>query len=76
MRWQTASGSAPRIRRWFWEMPDFARRAYEEEIMDDLNQPEHEFAAAYRELEIINRRLGGVRAIERFLPGESNVRCE
>jgi ubiquinone/menaquinone biosynthesis C-methylase UbiE len=36
--------------------------------MDDLSQPQDEFAAAYRELEIINRRLGGVRAIERFLP--------
>jgi ubiquinone/menaquinone biosynthesis C-methylase UbiE len=36
--------------------------------MDDLGQPEPEFAAAYRELEIINKWLGGVRAIERFLP--------
>jgi ubiquinone/menaquinone biosynthesis C-methylase UbiE len=36
--------------------------------MDDLGQPEHDFAAAYRELEIINKWLGGVRAIERFLP--------
>jgi ubiquinone/menaquinone biosynthesis C-methylase UbiE len=54
-------------------LPRFARRANEEEIMDDLNQPEHDFAAAYRELEIINRRLGGVRAIERFLPGGSNL---
>ena len=36
--------------------------------MDDLSRPEHEFAAAYRELKIINRTLGGVRAIERFLP--------
>ena len=43
--------------------------------MDDLGQPEHEFAAAYRELEIINKWLGGVRAIERFLPAsqESNL---
>jgi ubiquinone/menaquinone biosynthesis C-methylase UbiE len=41
--------------------------------MDDLTRPESEFAAAYRELEIINRRLGGVRAIERFLPPESNL---
>jgi ubiquinone/menaquinone biosynthesis C-methylase UbiE len=43
--------------------------------MDDLGQPEHEFAAAYHELEIINKWLGGVRAIERFLPasGESNL---
>jgi len=36
--------------------------------MDDLSRPEHEFAAAYRELKIINRTLGGVRAIGRFLP--------
>jgi ubiquinone/menaquinone biosynthesis C-methylase UbiE len=36
--------------------------------MDDLSRPEQEFAAAYRELKIINRTLGGVRAIERFLP--------
>jgi ubiquinone/menaquinone biosynthesis C-methylase UbiE len=41
--------------------------------MDDLNEPEREFAAAYRELEIINRWLGGVRAIERFLPSRSNL---
>jgi ubiquinone/menaquinone biosynthesis C-methylase UbiE len=36
--------------------------------MDDLSRPEEEFAAAYRELKIINRTLGGVRAIQRFLP--------
>jgi ubiquinone/menaquinone biosynthesis C-methylase UbiE len=36
--------------------------------MDDLSRPEQEFAAAYRELKIINSTLGGVRAIERFLP--------
>jgi ubiquinone/menaquinone biosynthesis C-methylase UbiE len=50
-----------------------AYRADEPEIMDDLSEPDHEFAAAYRELAIINRRLGGVRAIERFLPGGSNL---
>jgi ubiquinone/menaquinone biosynthesis C-methylase UbiE len=48
--------------------PSFSGRASGPEIMDDLSQPEHEFAEAYRELEIINRNLGGVRAIERFLP--------
>jgi ubiquinone/menaquinone biosynthesis C-methylase UbiE len=50
-------------------------RSNESEIMDDLGQPEHEFAAAYRELEIINKWLGGVRAIERFLPAslDSNL---
>jgi ubiquinone/menaquinone biosynthesis C-methylase UbiE len=54
-------------------MRSFAQRANEAEIMDDLSQPEEEFAAAYRELEIINRWLGGVRAIERFLPAGSNL---
>jgi ubiquinone/menaquinone biosynthesis C-methylase UbiE len=52
--------------------PDFARRSHESEIMDDLSQPDHEFAAAYRELETINKKLGGVRAIRRFLPKTSN----
>ena len=53
--------------------PDFRHRVDEPEIMDDLSQPEHEFAAAYRELEIINRKLGGIRAIERFLPRATNL---
>ncbi len=48
-----------------FSLPD---RSYETEIMDDLSQPESEFATAYRELEVVNRRLGGIRAIERFLP--------
>jgi ubiquinone/menaquinone biosynthesis C-methylase UbiE len=51
----------------------FERRAVEGEIMDDLSQPESEFAAAYRELTVINRWLGGIRAIERFLPAGSNL---
>ncbi len=42
--------------------------------MDDLERPAGEFVAAYRELEIINRRLGGVRAIQRFLPPIPNPR--
>ena len=41
--------------------------------MDDLSQPEEEFAVAYRELEFINKRLGGVRAIRRFLPSGSRL---
>src|SRR5262245_6520016 len=49
-------------------LSSFQYRANEAEIMDDLDQPDREFAAAYRELEIINANLGGVRAIERFLP--------
>jgi len=54
-------------------LPSFRSRLDEPEIMDDLGQPESEFAAAYRELEIINKWLGGVRAIERFLPPSSQV---
>ena len=41
--------------------------------MDDLSRPDSEFDEAYRELGIINRRLGGIRAIERFLPHKSNL---
>jgi len=49
------------------------QRSFEPEIVDDLGQPESEFAAAYRELTLINRWLGGIRAIERFLPAGSNL---
>ena len=48
-------------------MHDFSRRAEETELMDDLSRPVSEFDRAYRELAVINRRLGGIRAIERFL---------
>lgn len=41
--------------------------------MDDLSRPAHEFDAAYRELAVINRWLGGIRAIERFLPAAPNL---
>jgi ubiquinone/menaquinone biosynthesis C-methylase UbiE len=51
----------------------FTHRAHVDEIMDDLSRPKHEFADAYRELEIINRWLGGIRAIRRFLPSDSNL---
>ena len=54
-------------------MPDLSRRSSETELMDDLSRPAPEFEAAYRELAIINRRLGGVRAIERFLPASPNL---
>src|SRR5438552_17629014 len=54
-------------------MPNFSRRVEASEIMDDLGRPDSEFDQAYRELEIINRRLGGIRAIQRFLPSESNL---
>jgi len=53
--------------------PDFSRRSQQSEIMDDLAQPAPEFAAAYRELSIVNRWLGGVRAIDRHLPQASNL---
>lgn len=49
-------------------MIDIAHRADLTELMDDLSRPDAEFAAAYRELEAINRWLGGVHAVERFLP--------
>jgi hypothetical protein len=72
---RTASDSDPRIRRSFWaagtSRMKFDRRSNQTEIMDDFNQPESEFDSAYHELEIVNRRLGGVRAIERFLPQPS-----
>jgi ubiquinone/menaquinone biosynthesis C-methylase UbiE len=41
--------------------------------MDDFDRPDAEFDEAYRELEIINRRLGGIGAIERFLPDGANL---
>src|SRR5262249_51431929 len=69
MRWPIALALARKIRRSFSEMfSRFASRSPESEIMDDLTRPAREFDAAYRELEVINRRLGGIRAIERFLP--------
>lgn len=49
-------------------MPDFSARAQASELMDDLSRPVAEFDQAYRELATINRKLGGIRAIERFLP--------
>lgn len=52
---------------------NFKTRANLTEIMDDLSQPEAEFDLAYRELKIINEQLGGIRAIERFLPQGSNL---
>ena len=54
-------------------MVKFKNRAELTEIMDDLTQPEEEFLAAYRELKVINERLGGIRAIERFLPKGSDL---
>jgi ubiquinone/menaquinone biosynthesis C-methylase UbiE len=49
-------------------MSRFRRRAMIPELMDDLSRPRGEFDEAYRDLARVNRWLGGVRAIERFLP--------
>ena len=54
-------------------MPDFSARAQVTEFMDDLSRPVAEFDQAYRELATINRKLGGIRAIERFLPDGKNL---
>lgn len=52
---------------------DFKARAHLTEIMDDPHRPDEEFDRAYRELTVINRRLGGIRAIERFLPEQTEL---
>jgi len=54
-------------------MPDLSARAPVTELMDDLSRPVSEFDQAYRELALINRWLGGIRAIERFLPPEKGL---
>ena len=43
------------------------------ELMDDLGRPDAEFADAYRELASVNRKLGGIRAIRRFLPSGDDL---
>jgi len=50
---------------------DFSVRSKETELMDDLSRPDSEFDEAYRELTAINKHLGGIRAIERFLPDDA-----
>ena len=49
-------------------MPDLGRRIDSPEMMDDPTHGSDEFLLAYRELRTINRYLGGVRAVRRFLP--------
>lgn len=49
-------------------MRDLSVRSYETEWMDDLSRPEAEFVEAYKELAAVNKWLGGVRAVEQFLP--------
>jgi ubiquinone/menaquinone biosynthesis C-methylase UbiE len=50
---------------------DFSARSNETELMDDLSRPDSEFVEAYNELTAINKHLGGIRAIERFLPPDA-----
>jgi SAM-dependent methyltransferase len=49
-------------------MIDLSARIHTPEMMDDPSRPASEFDAAYRELGVVNRRLGGNRAVVRFLP--------
>src|SRR5688572_15311129 len=51
----------------------FSQRVWELELMDDPTRPDEEFAEAYRELAVVNRTLGGVRAIEAFLRPEDRL---
>jgi ubiquinone/menaquinone biosynthesis C-methylase UbiE len=54
-------------------MPDFSTRAQVTEFMDDHARPIAEFDQAYRELALINRKLGGIHAINRFLPSTKGL---
>ena len=53
-------------------MPDFSIRSAEVEIMDDLNCSGHVLNRTLRELEIINKWLGGnritIKSLEQLLP--------
>lgn len=49
-------------------MAEFSQRADRTELMDDASRPASQFDHAFRELKTINRRLGGIRAVSRFLP--------
>jgi ubiquinone/menaquinone biosynthesis C-methylase UbiE len=50
---------------------DLSVRSNETELMDDLSRPDSEFVEAYSELTAINKHLGGIRAVERFLPDDA-----
>jgi ubiquinone/menaquinone biosynthesis C-methylase UbiE len=50
---------------------DLSVRSNETELMDDLSRPDSEFVEAYNELTAVNKHLGGIRAIERFLPKDA-----
>ena len=49
-------------------MPDLGQRIDTAEMMDDPTLGREEFLKAYNELGTINQYLGGVRAVQRFLP--------
>jgi len=51
---------------------DLSVRSNETELMDDLSRPDSEFVEAYSELTAVNKHLGGIRAVERFLPVDAN----
>lgn len=44
-------------------MPDFSKRSYEPEIMDDLDMQGEELAATLRQLAMVNRWLGGLNVV-------------
>jgi len=50
---------------------DLSARSNETELMDDLSRPDSEFVEAYNELTAVNKHLGGIRAVERFLPEDT-----
>jgi len=50
---------------------DLSVRSNETELMDDLSRPDSEFVEAYNELTAVNKHLGGIRAVERFLPEDA-----
>ena len=52
-------------------MLDLSIRSNETELMDDLSRPDSEFVEAYSELTAVNKHLGGIRAVERFLPKDA-----
>lgn len=52
-------------------MVDLSVRSNETELMDDLSRPDSEFVEAYNELTAVNKHLGGIRAVERFLPEDA-----
>jgi len=50
---------------------DLSVRSNETELMDDLSRPDSEFVEAYNELTAVNKHLGGIHAVERYLPKDA-----